>query len=949
MRGPPTKVKPFAFPFKGLDTSQALADQPPGTSCDLQNVRAFPVDGRLRGGVRPGTAKAFATALAGPVDRLVQAALAGTAQAGLAATETVRDHFTSYTDATLLKNGSGGLWGARSASGAGTDYFDALASATDPVAMGTIEDSANDVNGYVDFVSATSSVANPESAFFYRTSALLTRTLYRLEIQYFCAFEGTGKQFGLSAHVNHAAAGTSGIHVTFDDYRYLRVYDGTTLKGTYDEGGSRIDSTWLSLRIERDGDTFTFYLDGVARLQFAVTTEPSYSGIGFGITKTGTAAFSVSAARGLHLSQGSAIVDRFPYWNDSTVTIANLSDYNGWVSRVAPADTYFAALLGTQTAGATRQTWHGEGKALANTSIANIWTNPIDVSSGKFTFRARVSATFTAGNLSYSWAYVTVGIDAAVASIANTVTASVEYGSDGGGGFVLRYVRLYTGSTLVATYDAGTGGLGTVNPYAYLNWLELRLDGTDCEVWFKGVQRITHTLASAVTTGTFAWGGHECYEINLYATEPDSLAPLRDVYLAATAGGNIYSGRDADLVLSTNGTAALGNYARQYPTAAWGQGAVYFTDGVNYKKLDLLTNTVTSFAATSGTIPPNCKLIAVWRDRIILAGDADNPQNVYASASGDYLDWSFGGTTATSAWSLNAADAGRIGEPILALIPFGDGELLLCGDHSIYAMVNDPTFGGAVVPRSTSIGVYGPDAWCMDPAGAVYFVGTGGLFKIEAGGGPVNISGPRMRTYFNAIDRSAHHVQLAYDRDADGIYIFATPRSDTVQHTSMYYDVALDAFFPDEFPAEHGPDAVYVYDGDEDADRFVLLGGRDGYVRKVSKTATGDDGIAISAHALIGPLQPFGPLDMARLDEVEAVMSTDTTSVSYDVRTGPDAEAAKAAAAEVTSTWAAGRNDKQRTRARANTFYLKLYSSALTARWALERLLATFTYGGRLK
>lgn len=81
------KPKPvsFAFPLKGWDQSGAHAAQPKGTSADLLNVMPYDAgEGRLRGGQRPGLVKFQATALAGPVMQMVQAAIGGSGGGGAA-------------------------------------------------------------------------------------------------------------------------------------------------------------------------------------------------------------------------------------------------------------------------------------------------------------------------------------------------------------------------------------------------------------------------------------------------------------------------------------------------------------------------------------------------------------------------------------------------------------------------------------------------------------------------------------------------------------------------------------------------------------------------------------------------------------------------------------------------------------------------------------------------
>ena len=54
------------FPTLGLTEGTASAEQPQGTSFSLSNVRPYDVTSeRIRGGQRPGTAKAYTTQISG--------------------------------------------------------------------------------------------------------------------------------------------------------------------------------------------------------------------------------------------------------------------------------------------------------------------------------------------------------------------------------------------------------------------------------------------------------------------------------------------------------------------------------------------------------------------------------------------------------------------------------------------------------------------------------------------------------------------------------------------------------------------------------------------------------------------------------------------------------------------------------------------------------------------
>lgn len=75
----------FPFPVGGLDEAQAYTSQPPYTSPDLQNVRAFDtVEERWRGGQRPGLSKGWEQQLGGgePIYYMGQVTIVETSGAG---------------------------------------------------------------------------------------------------------------------------------------------------------------------------------------------------------------------------------------------------------------------------------------------------------------------------------------------------------------------------------------------------------------------------------------------------------------------------------------------------------------------------------------------------------------------------------------------------------------------------------------------------------------------------------------------------------------------------------------------------------------------------------------------------------------------------------------------------------------------------------------------------
>jgi hypothetical protein len=112
--------------------------------------------------------------------------------------------------------------------------------------------------------------------------------------------------------------------------------------------------------------------------------------------------------------------------------------------------------------------------------------------------------------------------------------------------------------------------------------------------------------------------------------------------------------------------------------------------------------------------------------------------------------------------------------------------------------------------------------------------------------------------FFKLINRKSMYVNLAWDRDRHGCFIFVTPViSGTATH--LYFDARNGGFWPMQYPDSHGPVSCCVYDGDDPTDRYLLMGGRTGLVQIQSDVDRTDNGTKITSYVLMGPYQLFGP------------------------------------------------------------------------------------------
>jgi len=177
-----------------------------------------------------------------------------------------------------------------------------------------------------------------------------------------------------------------------------------------------------------------------------------------------------------------------------------------------------------------------------------------------------------------------------------------------------------------------------------------------------------------------------------------------------------------------------------------------------------------------GTVPGQCHLVAIYHDRMVLAG---YPENMwYMSRLGEPRDWKFDDDPEDPARAIEgvSSDAGVLADALTALIPWRDETLLFGCERSLWVLQGDPGYGGRIENVSYDIGILGPQAWCRVPTGELVFLSRDGLYALSPAGlgTPVALSRDRLPTDLLDTDPTEYAVQLAYDTAQRGIHIFRT-------------------------------------------------------------------------------------------------------------------------------------------------------------------------------
>ena len=407
-------------------------------------------------------------------------------------------------------------------------------------------------------------------------------------------------------------------------------------------------------------------------------------------------------------------------------------------------------------------------------------------------------------------------------------------------------------------------------------------------------------------------------------------------------------------------------------SAAHCNGQLFMLDGTTpriYNPMGATTSIIYNWTARRGKVEPTATIIANWRNRLVLTGTLNDPQNWFMSRVDDPWDFDYGQDDAESAVAGNDYANGRIGDPITALCPISNDALVFGCTRSIYVMRGDPAAGGRVYKVSSETGMLGPNAWCTDGQGTMWFLGEEGLFVMPASGGePRNVTNRRLPSLAgyksvmpgrNAAYQSGRtYVSLAYDADRHGVLIFLAPYASATA-THYFYDIRNDAFWPESYPDAMGPTMAAYYNATTSTYRKLLLGGRNGCIYYYSEATKRDETgaqttAAISSRVLIGPVRLGGGIGDALITRLIGVTSTGSEVAGWGLYAGVTPEACAATAvsdgaavtnAQASGTWSAGRN-VDRSRVRGGAHAVKVYNATTARRWALESITAEVEPGG---
>ena len=428
----------------------------------------------------------------------------------------------------------------------------------------------------------------------------------------------------------------------------------------------------------------------------------------------------------------------------------------------------------------------------------------------------------------------------------------------------------------------------------------------------------------------------------------------RALCVTAVAGGTMKVLFQGEWQSVNAGGGTLSSTARVVRSAVI-RRKMYFTDdlGANYALYSPVTNSLDNWTPTSGTMPVDgigkkARLIAPWRDRIILSGLPEDPSNIFASAQGDPRNWNYAplSPSPSQAWALNTAQAGQIPDIVTALMPYSDDYLYVGCDHELWRISGDPASGGKVDMVSRQLGVAWGKSWCTDPFGNLYIFGNDcGVYTLTPNEQPIRISQP-IDSILRDTDLRKCYVTLAWNDRLQGMHVFVTHRRGAEPEQHYFWEQRTGAWWVDRFTDnDHNPVCNMTFQGNTGTGRVVVIGSFDGYVRFVTDAAPNDDGEDIESEIWLGPILTKD-LDDILLKDSQFILGEESGPVTGYIHTGATAEEAFNSDAKDEFTLSGGRSSCLPTRWSGHAIYARLVSSS---QWSEEEFRARFSGTGKVR
>lgn len=360
-----------------------------------------------------------------------------------------------------------------------------------------------------------------------------------------------------------------------------------------------------------------------------------------------------------------------------------------------------------------------------------------------------------------------------------------------------------------------------------------------------------------------------------------------------------------------------------------------------------------TWVATTGAVPRG-RIIVLWNDRMVMAGDSESPNVWFMSRQGNAYDWDYGADPFDPQRAIagNNSKAGIPGEIIRALAPHTDSYLVMGCENSLYVMRGDPGGGGVLANLSSRIGIVSARAWCHGPNGATIFLTKDGIYGLAPGGGqfPESLSRAVLPDEMRDINIEENTILLAFDMRDRGVHILSTPGSGKGQH--WWFDWETKTYWPVEFEDNTvQARSILEYETTAPETSGVWFGDAKGVIRRFRRERIHDEDKYIANYIWVGPIRPGGD-EYAEgiIAEIVGALATLSGPVSWELWSGNTAEEAFRSGQNIASgTFSeTGVNFTEHPRARGAAVWIKLTAPTPISPWAMEKLTIAIEPSGRL-
>lgn len=158
------------------------------------------------------------------------------------------------------------------------------------------------------------------------------------------------------------------------------------------------------------------------------------------------------------------------------------------------------------------------------------------------------------------------------------------------------------------------------------------------------------------------------------------------------------------------------------------------------------------------------------------------------------------------------------------------------------------------------------------------------------------------------------------------------------------------SFWPVGLQEDHEPTALCALRDRPGDYSNVILGCRDGYLRRFQPNQPTDDGTSFNSYVDYGPFPLAGPGRDGMVTEIVGITANRSGDVNWAIRTGNSAEAAFTSSAVASGTWdLEGLSYREFPRARGHMAVIRVSNGEADYTWGIEGIEIVIADAGKLR